>query len=205
MLIIDTKQIYTGYAAIDMRDALNFSNEDGKRNIIKQMAKMVSNSENIISSEFINSGFEAATTNQPAILHIKTKSGELLERAGNKLLVKIGAVIGPQTEMYQEKPRQFPVNIDYGHIEERTINLMIPAGYSISNINDLKINKTYQDNGQLTMGFVSDYKINGNMLTVHIMEQYRNTLYPLDQFEQFRRIINASADFNKVVLVLQKI
>ncbi len=36
------------------------------------------------------------------------------------------------------------------------------------------------------------------------MEEYRRVSYPLSQYEDFKKVINASADFNKVVLVLQK-
>lgn len=203
-LTIDAKQIYSGYPAVEFRDVMNYANDEDKRKIMKEMAKMISSSDNIISSEVLNPEFEKANTNVPLTVHIKTKSGELIERAGNKLLVKIGLVIGPQVEMYQEKPRQTPVSIDYGHIEERKIDFLIPAGYTISNPNDLKINQTYKQDGDLTMGFVSDYKLAGNVLSVHIMEEYRKTYYPLTQFSDFRKIINASSDFNKVVLVLEK-
>lgn len=204
-LTIDAKMILSGYLAVNYRDAFNFSNEDDKRKIIKEVAKGMSSSDNVLFSEVINPEFEKATDNLPLTLHIKTKSGELLERAGNKLLIKIGMAIGPQTEMYQEKPRQSPVNISFGHVEERKIDLVIPAGYKVSNLDALKINQTYTDNGEHTMGFVSDYQLKGNMLSVHIMEDYRKTFYPLSQFDQFVKIINASADFNKVVLVLEKI
>jgi hypothetical protein len=94
--------------------------------------------------------------------------------------------------------------MDFPHVEERKIEFVIPTGYTISNPNDLKISQTYKDNGELTMGFVSDYEIKGNVLSVHIVEQYRQIYYPISQFEQFRKIINASSDFNKVVLVLEK-
>jgi hypothetical protein len=96
------------------------------------------------------------------------------------------------------------VDIEFGHIEERKINFVIPEGYTISNAGDLNIDQTYKENDVLTMGFVSSYEIKGKILSVHIMEEYRKTLYPLEQFDQFRRIINASSDFNKVVLVLEK-
>ncbi|MGN6639380.1 MAG: DUF3857 domain-containing protein [Mucilaginibacter sp.] len=204
-LTIDAKQLYSGYAAIDLRDAMNLSNDDQKSKIIKELTKSVSSSENILSSEVLNQDFENVNTNQPLILHTKTKSGELIERAGNKLLLKIGLAIGPQVEMYQEKPRQEPVDMGYGHVEERKIDFVIPAGYAISNLNDLKISQIYKDDkGELTMGFVSDYEVKGNILSVHIMEQYHRSSYPLAQFDQFRKIINASSDFNKVVLVLEK-
>ncbi|MFI5158299.1 MAG: DUF3857 domain-containing protein [Sphingobacteriales bacterium] len=203
-LTIDSRQSYGGYIAVDYRNAFNFANDEQKRTIIKELAKAISNSEHILSSEVLNKEFDKGTTNEPLVLHIKTKSGELIEQAGNKILVKIGLAIGPQVEMYQEKPRQEPVDLDYGHVEERKIEFVIPPGYVINNPNDLKIAQTYKENGELTMGFVSDYQIKGDILSVHIMEEYRKTFYPLDQFDQFRKIINASSDFNKVVLVLEK-
>ncbi|HEY2580516.1 MAG TPA: DUF3857 domain-containing protein [Mucilaginibacter sp.] len=203
-LSIDLKQSFAGYAAVNYRDAFNFANDEQKRNFIKELTKAFANSENILFSEVLNQEFEKENTNVPVILHTKTKSGELIERAGNKLLLKIGMAIGPQVEMYQEKPRQQPIDADFGHVEERHIDFVIPDGYKISNLNDLKIEQTYKDDGELTMGFVSSYEVKGNVLSVHIMEEYRKPAYPLAQFDQFRKIINASSDFNKVVLVLEK-
>lgn len=204
-LTIDDKQVYSGYSAIGYRDVFNYSNDEQKRNVIKEVAKMYASSENILSSEILNQGFENVDTAHPLVIHTVTKSGELIENAGNKLLVKIGLAIGPQVEMYQEKPRQEPINIEYGQVEERNIEFTIPQGYMITNPNDLKINQTFSENGDLTAGFVTDYTINGNILKVHIMEQYRSTYYPLSDFDAYKKVINASSDFNKVVLVLTKI
>ncbi|TWI99280.1 uncharacterized protein DUF3857 [Mucilaginibacter frigoritolerans] len=203
-LSIDSRESFGGYDAVSMRDAFNFANDEQKRTFIKELAKAVSSTDHIISSEVLNKEFEDANSNLPVVLHIKTKSDALIESAGDKLLVKIGLAIGPQVEMYQEKPRQAPVDIDFGHIEERKIDFIIPDGYTISNANDLKIDQTFKDNGELTMGFASGYEIKGNVLSVHIMEEYRKPFYPLAQFDQFRKIINASSDFNKVVLILVK-
>lgn len=204
-LEIDAKQSYTGYGAVDMRDAFNYSNDEQKQGFIKELAKMLTSTENVLSSKITNQEFEKATENEPVALEIKTKSGDLIARTGNKLLIKIGLAIGPQIEMYQEKSRQFPMSIEYGHILDRKINLIIPEGYTVKNLNDLKLNEIYKDNDQQTMGFVSDYKLNGNVLTINVMEDYRNTQYPMEQYEPFRKIINSASDFNKVVLVLEKI
>ena len=108
-LTIDSKMIMSGYAAVGYRDAFNYSNDDQKRTMYKEFAKGLSSSENLLQYDVTNPEFEKGTTNDPLIIHVKTKSGELVERAGNKLLIKIGSVIGPQTEMYQEKPRQEPI------------------------------------------------------------------------------------------------
>jgi hypothetical protein len=54
------------------------------------------------------------------------------------------------------------------------------------------------------MGFVSNYKLEGNLLTINIDEYYKQVLQPLDIFPTFQKIINAAADFNKVTLLLEK-
>ncbi|MBS1934087.1 MAG: hypothetical protein JST96_08805, partial [Bacteroidetes bacterium] len=203
-LVIDAKQIYGGYTASVYRDIFNLSNAEQKQSVIKDMAKTVSGSEHIIFSEIKNQGFENSNSDSPFVFHSTTKSAELLEKAGNKLLVKIGLAIGPQVEMYQEKPRQQPISLEYPHFEERTIDFKIPDGYIVKNASDLKIEQTYKDKGNISMGFVSAYTQNGNVLSIHIMEQYCSTSYPLSLFDEFKKIINASSDFNKVVLVLEK-
>jgi len=203
-LTMDGRQIFTGYVATGYRDAFNYTNDEQRANIIKELAKSFASTDHILSKEIVNQEFDKATNNEPLVLHIKTKSSELVERAGNKILIKIGMAIGPQVEMYQEKPRQEPVDIEFGHVEERKIDLVIPDGYIISNLNDLNIDQIYKDNDELTMGFVSKYELKGNVLSIHIMEEYRNLLYPIAQFNSFRKVINASSDFNKVVLVLEK-
>lgn len=203
-LTIDSKQIFGGYTAATYRDIFNFSNAEEKQSATKELAKTVSASEHIIFSEIKNQELENDNSDLPFIFHSITKSNELVEKAGNKFLIKIGLAIGPQTEMYQEKTRQQPVSLAYPHVEERTINFVIPDGYTIKNADDLKIDQTFKNNGELTMGFVSTYKQNGNTISIQITEQYCKTFYPLSQFEDFKKIINASSDFNKVVLVLEK-
>jgi len=203
-ITMDDKQIYSGYPAVEYRDIFNYANDEQKRNVIKEMAKSFASSENILSSEVLNQGFDNVDAAHPMVLHTVTKSSELMENAGNKLLVKIGLAIGPQIEMYQEKPRQEPVNIDFSHVEERNIEFTIPQGYVITNPDDLKMSQIFSENGDLTAGFVTDYTINGNILKVHVMEQYRSTYYPLSDFDTYKKVINASSDFNKVVLILTK-
>ena len=134
----------------------------------------------------------------------KQKSKQVNEKAGNKILVKIGEIIGPQVEMYQEKPRQFPMEIPYPHVLERTIEFKIPEEFQIKNLDELNITHVYPDATNQTMGFVSSYKLEGNLLKIHISEDYRQVYYPVAQYQEFRKIINAAADFNKIVLLLEK-
>ncbi len=203
-LIMDMKFIYGGYMAPGFRYGFDFLTPDQERDAIKEFSKRALGTETILSSSIENRAFEDGNSGKPFILNIKAKSGDLIERAGNKILVKVGLVIGPQVEMYQEKERQLPIAVEFPHTENRKIILTIPDGYQVRNPDDLKLKQVYQENGVQTMGFVSDYTLNGNILTIDVMEDYRKTRYPLSQFEDFKKIINTSSDFNKIVLILEK-
>ncbi|HMK24868.1 MAG TPA: DUF3857 domain-containing protein [Chitinophagaceae bacterium] len=203
-LIVNISQIYSGYAASTYKAIFTFSPDETKKLVTKEMIKFGTNSENLVSSKMENADFESYHDNKPFILSATVKASELVEKAGNKTIIKIGDIIGPQVEMYQEKPRQFPMNLDFPHILERKINFTIPDGYIVKNLDDLKISHTYQENGQTTMGFNSSYQVAGNIVKITVLEEYRRTYYPLSQFEDFKTVINAAADFNKVALVLEK-
>jgi len=204
-LLIDMKQSYGGYTGQLYKASYTFSDAEERRLFLKEMVKFGTNTENIISSDIQNSELESTFQNTPFILHAKVKATELLEKAGNKkILIKVGEIIGPQVEMYQEKPRQLPVKIEYPHFENRKIIFIIPDGYTVKNMEDLKMENIHRENGEITMGFSSDYELKGNILTINIAEEYKKTFYPVSQFDEFRKIINTSADFNKKVLVLEK-
>jgi hypothetical protein len=52
--------------------------------------------------------------------------------------------------------------------------------------------------------FVSSYVIKGNVLDIKIDENYCKTQLPKSVYPAFQKVINAAADWNKVVLVIQK-
>jgi hypothetical protein len=62
----------------------------------------------------------------------------------------------------------------------------------------------YKEGDKQKMGFVCNYEKNGNVLKITIREDYVNYFYPIQQYTAFKKVINAAADFNKVVLVLDK-
>jgi hypothetical protein len=50
---------------------------------------------------------------KPFIVKATSTSTNMLEKAGNKYLFKIGELIGPQVELYQDEERKFDVENDY--------------------------------------------------------------------------------------------
>src|SRR5690606_18360304 len=77
---------------------------------------------------------------KPYIVTIEGKAEDIISKAGNNYLVKIGSVIGRQMEMYAEKERQLPIEIDYPHFYTRKITLIIPDGYKIKNPEIINMN-----------------------------------------------------------------
>ena len=203
-LMIHSRQILLGYGASSYRPAYNFTPKDKLEELSKEIIKSVAKSDNIKNIKVENSAMTDGYLNKPLIIEGDIVSAELIEVAGKKILLKIGEVIGPQEQMYQEKPRQLPIIIQYPHALDRTISLTIPAGYQVKNLSDLGMSVTDMNNGKETMGFVSTYKLNGNELKINLHEFYKQTDYPMNMFEEFKKVINASADFNKIVLILEK-
>ncbi|OQP57085.1 hypothetical protein A3860_10995 [Niastella vici] len=202
-LVVNSRQLYSGYSAVYYRTSFNFTSEEKQRLLLKELVKFGTSSEQVVSSKIENKEMESYQDNKPFILDMVVNASELVEKAGNKILVKIGEIIGPQVEMYQEKPRQYGMDVNYPHVLDRTIEFTIPDGYKVKNADDLKMSKVYKDNDELAMGFESTYTQEGNVIKVHVVEQYRKIQYPLAWYEDFKKIINAAADFNKVTLVLE--
>ncbi len=136
-------------------------------------------------------------------IDVEFTSEHFLEKAGNRWLFKAGELIGPQVEMYRDDERQTPVENANNRGYDRRITINLPAGLKINNADDLKINVAYKDGEQIPYIFESDYSLKGNILTIKIDEYYKRIHAPLSRYEDFRKVVNASADFNKVTLVLE--
>lgn len=203
-MILNVKHTYGGYAAVNYRLPFVFLPAEDQNKVLKDMIKFGTNSENILSHSFENKELEQADPYKPFVINASVKSTNLTENAGEKIIVKIGEVIGEQVEMYQTKPRAFDIDINYPHALIRNIRFTVPDGYTVKNLSDLNINEVYKENDKELMGFVSSYTLSGNSLIIIIKENYNRVTYAKSLYEAYKKVINAAADFNKVVLVLEK-
>ena len=121
-----------------------------------------------------------------------------------RYLFKVGHLIGGQMELYQQHERQNRIDMDYPTYYERKISFTIPKGYKLQGLEDAKINKSIEKNGKKVNAFISDFTIESEKVTITAKEYYRNISLPKEDYENFRQVINAAADFNKVVLVFEK-
>jgi hypothetical protein len=147
------------------------------------------------------------TTEGPAdgfIMDVTFTSSHFIGTAGSRLLFKVGELIGPQIEMYRDDDRMTDVENDFNRGYDRKIRITIPEGYQVRNLDDIRFNVIYSEDGKEPFLFVSDYKMEGNDLVITIKEYYKEIFAPVERYEDFRKVINAAADFNKVILVLEK-
>ncbi|RYG49719.1 MAG: DUF3857 domain-containing protein, partial [Chitinophagaceae bacterium] len=197
-----SKQILTGHNAASYRPIFAFVKKDKINDVLKDIIKNVGSSDSVTNITYENSAMTDAAKNLPLNIMGDIKSVAILEKAGNSILVKVGEVIGTQVQMYQEKERQLPIQIQFPHALDRNIIFDLPEGYRVKNLSDLEFNVTDETK---SMGFISTYKLEGKKLTIQLHEFYKKIDYPVNQIDIFKRVINAAADFNKVTLVLEKI
>jgi hypothetical protein len=203
-VLLYAKHIFSGYVAAVYRSVINFVPAAQLKEVTDDILKSASKDARVADNKLTNTSFADGLVNKELLVEGNLVSADLVEQAGKRILLKIGNVIGPQVEMYQEKERRLPFVIEYPHVLDRKVTLLIPEGYFVKNPDDINIKLTGDESGKDDMGFISSYTIEGNKLVITIHEYYKEINYAKSRAENYRKVINASADFNKVVLVIEK-
>ena len=141
---------------------------------------------------------------KPIVFDIDFTSDAFVEKAGKKYLFKVGELIGSQMELYQEKERVLSLENEFQRSYERTINITIPEGYTIANLDEINIDNEFEKNGKILLSFKSYYELDDNLLKITANEYYKINKIPVTIYEDYRRVINSAADFNKITLLLIK-
>lgn len=140
---------------------------------------------------------------KPFILRGSVTTPQYTARAGDDVLLKVGELIGPQMEMYQEKPRKLPVDQGFNRWYDRRITVKVPPGWTVPDLSPMSIHKTLTIDGQVAAEFRSSASQAGGVITIEVVEYYKALHVPVPLFEDYRAVINAAADFNKRVLVMR--
>lgn len=197
------KQTMTGYEAYDLQPLYSYFSDEDRNDLIDKLMKRTF--EDAKPSNAKVSGYkEDDLLRNPFVIEADFSTNSVLEKAGNKYLFKIGLLIGQQSELYRDTVRRTPIENHYNHGYHRELAFEVPDGYKVTNPDAVNMDVFHEANGERTMQFHSYHKTEGNKITVVIDEDYHQIRYPINMYEQFRKVINASADFNKVVLFLEK-
>jgi len=192
-----------GYYAMNIQPFMNLIQPNRKNEVIDEsFAQNTDKDAKVLKRELINEDPSLFGV-KPFVVKFDISSEYFVEKAGNKYLFKLGDIIGPQMEMYQEKKRILPLEAEFNRSYYRTIKINIPEGYQISNLEDITIKNSYAIKDKELFIFDSYYTLEGNVLTVTADEHYRESIVAPEIFEAYRTVINSAADFNKVTLVLE--
>ncbi len=197
------KQTTTGYEASALQPYYTYFSDEERKDFVERLLKLTF--QDAKPSNVKVSGYkEEDLLHNPFIIEADFSTNSVLEKAGNKYLFKIGELIGQQSELYRDTVRHTAIENHFNHGYHRELEFEIPDGYKVTNLDAVNMDVFHEANGERTMQFHSYYKTEGNKITVLIDEDYHQIRYPVSMYEQFRKVINASADFNKVVLFLEK-
>ncbi len=203
---VDVIRKFGGHNSYWMKDIMPYLEADRKYEMMSDWISSMSEDAAIDTVIAVKENFNANEWDDPFEVRASFTSKSYFQRAGNDLLVRIGEFIGPQTELYQEVKREGQVVNRYNRGYDRSIKFRIPEGYEIQNPEDIRLNFSVDGDGDSPVYvFKSDYTLNGNIITIQIEEFYDQIFFPVERFEEFRKVINAAADWNKVTLVLRKI
>ncbi len=192
----------SGYNALPIHPYMHLIVGEDRENILKELAKNMSENVDVDRIDVINEDPKLFGV-KPIKFVMDLKSEAFIEKAGKKYLFNVGALIGPQKQMYQDKKRILPLESRYKRSYYREINIQLPKGFTVVNLEELKIKNSYANDGKELFSFVSSYALVGDQLKVTVVEYYDTNIVPPSIFEAYRKVINSAADFNKITLILE--
>ncbi len=193
-----------GYYAAYLQPYYSYLSPEDQKKLTDQLLNQFLEDTEIKNLKVENGEREYLGVN-PFIIKTTLIGNDLVESAGNNYIFKIGELIGKQVEMYQESQRKMEVENNYNRLYERVITVDIPKGYKISNMKNLNMDISYPAIGDKSLSFVSSYTLDQDKLIVNIKEYYAQMTIPVKEYENFRKVVNAAADFNKISIILEKI
>lgn len=195
----------TGHNVAEIQPYFGLMTPENETKVLDQLMKWVDEDMDLKEVKAENTGYEVYG-DKPLLVTGSFSIDKYIVSVKDKYLIKLGLFIGPQAEMYQDaKARKYPVDMGFRKNYHRVIKFEIPEGYKATNLETINMEVlAKEEDGTVYADFISSYSLNGNVITVICDERYHKIHYPIEQYEDYRKVINAAADFNKIVIYLEK-
>jgi hypothetical protein len=201
--IVHFDRAFSGYYAMNIQPFMDLIKGEKKDELVDNFIENITKDLEINNRKIVNGDSELFGV-KPLQFIVDFTSEAFVEKAGRKYLFKLGDLIGQQIQLYQEKKRVLPLEEKFHRSYYRTLTIHIPEGYKVTNLRDINIDNSYSIDGKELFSFKSFYKLKGNKLTVTADEHYNENIIKVPLYEEYRTVINSAADFNKIVLLLEK-
>jgi hypothetical protein len=202
-LMADAERSFSGLRAAYIRPYLPLMADKDRDALFQELLALGETGNPVLGIQSIRESPLDASRGEAWSLSGRVSLKDPIARAGPRYRIALGACIGPQVELYSERPRQFPIDVDHPHGYRRRLRLQVPEGYRLLGEEGLVMNRAVLNAaGDTVMAFRSSVALEDDVLTVWVHEFYRHTRHPARDDRAFRSVINAAADFNKRSVVL---
>jgi hypothetical protein len=201
--LVTSNMTYGGYSGLNFQPIKDFVSADQYKTMLKNISENYTLQSEYKTLTTENDGTEFIGK-KPYKLNLTFDGKDMIQKAGGNYLFSVGQTIGRQMELYQKDKRILPIEIHYPHYYTRKIKILLPEGATIKNLDKFVMNFKTDLNGKTEAAFTSNYTQNKNEITVENTEFYNLINYPLASFDQYKAVINAAADFNKIVVIVAK-
>lgn len=201
--LVTSNMTYGGYSGLNFQPIKDFVSADQYKTMLKNISENYTLQSEYKTLTTENDGTEFIGK-KPYKLNLTFDGKDMIQKAGPNYLFSVGQTIGRQMELYQKDKRILPIEIHYPHYYTRKIKIILPEGATIKNLDKFVMNFKTDLDGKTEAAFTSNYTQNKNEITVENTEFYNLINYPLASFEQYKAVINAAADFNKIVVIVSK-
>ena len=205
-LKIKENRSFSGYWAIMNRNYVSLSeNEETDFLIdyftINGLENKKVNNYNIKNFDISNNSY-----NTPLRINSTITTTELVEEVDGLVYLKVGKVIGLQSNLFDDNKRINEIEINFPNSYEYEIDIEIPNGYKVSDYSELNKSKEFISvDGSISAKFDSKVTLNNNKIYIVIEEFYKNLRYDKGRYQEFREVINAAAKFYESSVTLEEI
>ena len=203
--IIESKA-YSGYWAITNRNYIYLSDSEKTDFLIDFFTINGLDNKKVNKYDIKNFNISDNTYNTPLIINSTISTKDLIEKREGLSILKIGKVIGVQSNLFEENERINPIEINFPNSYNYNIVVNIPKGYKIIDFSELNKSQEYISvDGNSSAKFISEANLKGGKLKISIKEYYKELRYNKKRYQEFREVINAAAKFYESFVVLEKI
>ena len=203
---INESRLFSGYWAITNRNYIYLSENEKTDFLVDFFTVNGLDNKKVSKYNIKNFDISHNTYNTPLEITSTISTSDLIEEKEGLTYLKIGKVIGLQSNLFDEKERINPIEINFPNSYDYNIKVNIPRGYKIVDFSELNKSKEYISvDGNSTAKFLSKATVNGNVLNINIKEYYKELRYNKKRYQEFREVINAAAKFYESSVRIEKI
>ncbi len=205
-LKIKESRSFSGYWAIMNRNYVSLSENEETDFLIDYFTINGLNNKKVTNYSIKNFDISNNSYNTPLKINSSITTTELVEEINGLVYVKVGKVIGLQSNLFDDKRRINEIEINFPNSYEYEIEIEIPKGYRVSDYSELNKSKEFISvDGSISAKFNSKASLNNNKIYIIIKEFYKNLRYDKGRYQEFREVINAAAKFYESSLTLEEI